>query len=213
LNKLHAKAVLFDLDGTLIESFHGILATFNHALAEMGAPEIAYADLRKYVGPPLEQSFAELVGTDRAKEGAAVYRERYLEVCVELSSPMPGATDVLGEMRHRGHGVSLVTNKKGSVARFMVEGMGLAPYFDRVVGAGDGPRAKPDMLLHALEHHGVDPADALYVGDTPGDLIAARAGGIRAVALTTGFFGADDLARFEPEIILDDLRDLPDRIG
>lgn len=215
MTRLPAKAVLFDLDGTLVDSFDAIEESYLATLAEMGRPPIARRDLKRLVGPALIESWRTLVPPEAAEEGVRRYREHYARVFMARSRPYPGAREALAEMARGGRGLAVVTNKKGSFARDLVEGLGLGEHVRLTVGDGDGPPPKPapDMLFHALERLGVAPEDAIYVGDSPGDVDVALLAGMVAVGVTTGFYSEAELAARGPRAVVKDLADLAARLA
>lgn len=214
MTKLRARAVLCDLDGTLVDSFDAIHESYNVAFGALGYAPLPRADLKFVVGPPLLDTFAERTRPDLAERGVAIYRAHYVKVFIAKSRPYPDVVPTLEALRARGIRFAVGTNKKGDVSRALLAGLGLDAYFERIVGEGDGPANKPspEMIEHLVASLGVEGDDAIYVGDTPGDLRAARAAEVRAVAVTTGWYSADELRVEEPARIVDRFSALMDLV-
>jgi phosphoglycolate phosphatase len=180
--------VLFDLDGVLIDSHAAFTASVNHALGEYGLPVREPGELRRFIGPPLRGTFAEL-GVARADIDARVdaYRDHYGAHGAAVTTVFAGVPEMLGALRAR-HRLVIATSKAASLAETIVRELGLAPYFDALHGPADETAAEPktETVARAL------PAIAL-VGDTRYDMEAARANGLRAIGVTWGIGGEDDL--------------------
>jgi len=209
-------AVVFDLDGTLADSFAAIREALNAALREHGLPERDLPWVRTHVGRGAVELLRDAVGADR-DEGfrravgarfGAVYREIYLE----QTPPMPGAGEVLEVVAARTLGkVAVVSNKYEELCRGWLAHWGLAPHVAVVVGPDTYGVRKPDpaTVLPALERFGVRPGDALMIGDMEIDVSTANAAGIPAVAVHADSSSAERLLAAGAVAALDTLRELP----
>ena len=180
--------VLFDLDGVLIDSHAAFTASVNHALGEYGIPAREPGELRRFIGPPLRGTFAELgVARDDIDARIAAYREHYGAHGAGVTTVFAGVPEMLAATGAR-HRLVIATSKAASLAAAIVRELGLAPYFDALHGPADETAAEPkrETVARAL------PAIAL-VGDTRYDIEAARANGLRAVGVTWGIGAEDDL--------------------
>lgn len=181
------RAVLCDLDGTLVDSRDGILRAFRHALAAEGLPAVPDDVVLATVGAPLPDAFARLTGRPELTERLrAHYRACYEGVCVSGSSLAPGVAETLPRLAERA-GLAVVTTKGRHFPRKILDGHGVAHHFRVWVGADDVKNLKPhpEPVLLACDRLGVPPREAAMVGDTPYDVLAGRAAG----AFTVGVLG------------------------
>jgi phosphoglycolate phosphatase len=204
------KAVLFDFDGTLADSYPAITASVNHVRAAHGLPPLPEAEVRPHVGRGLDVLLRDLVpGADPARS-VALYRAHHPSVMRAGTRLMPGAREALSALKGAGCRLAVCSNKNVSFTRELLDYLGLAPAVDVVLGPEDVPRRKPapDMLLAALARLGVAPTEALYVGDMPIDVATARAAGVPVWVVPTGSADRAALEAAAPDRVLDDLRDL-----
>jgi len=191
--------VLLDLDGTLADPGGGITAAMAHALGAMGAPTPDEEALRRWVGPPLSHAFAALLPDptpDAVSRAVALYRARFERVGLAAARAYPGITDLLGAMTERGWTLWVVTFKSRQHAVSVTERLGIAPHLAGVTGASpEGPSDKPALIASILAREGVDPADAVVVGDRRHDVEGARANGAAALGVTWGFGSKSELER------------------
>ncbi len=180
------KAVLFDLDGTLIDSLPGISALFRKVLDDLGRPDVSDEEVRALIGIPLADCFARYLPAERVEEAVLGYRAIYERTMHDISPPFPESARLLDGLHARGIRTGVVSNKRAQAVRELLERKGWP--LDVIVGEGEGiaPKPAPDMLLHALERIDVRPEEALYVGDSELDALAAAAAGMPFIALTTG---------------------------
>jgi pyrophosphatase PpaX len=205
-------AVLFDLDGTLVDTVPFILACARHAFE--GYPGYSDAGFMEGIGTPLR---SQMVALARAPEDAewlvARYRAYWIEHHDRLTHAFPGAVEAVAALAGRGHPLAVVTAKTLEGAHRTLRHTGLAPYFGEgtVVGADSCARCKPDPepVRLALARLGADAGAAVLIGDSVHDLAAARAAGVRTVAATWGVSPAEVLERASPDHSLGDVRELP----
>lgn len=185
--------VLFDLDGTLTDSAPGIVASFRHALAAVGA-EAPAGDLASLlVGPPMHLSLARLGLAGRADEAVAAYRTDYTARGWAMNTVYEGVRELLNDLRAAGVRLAVATSKAEPTARRILEHFGIAGHFEVIAGASlDGARsAKTDVLAHALRQLQPLPDRILMVGDRSHDVEGAAAHGIPTVVVGWGY-GASD---------------------
>ena len=205
-------AIIFDLDGTLLDSAAGITAAFHSATDHVGAPRALDARIRSMIGRPLDDMFATLV--PGAEPGAllAAYREHYFTHGGALTSPFAGALDLLEMLRADGWALAVATSKTTEGARRICTAVGLTEVLDHVQGTdGFAHKPAPDVIEHALVGlgmHDVHRAGCWMVGDTTADLHAGRAAGLRTAAITHGTDAFDVLSACTPDLIARDLADL-----
>jgi phosphoglycolate phosphatase/AHBA synthesis associated protein len=189
---LGARAVLFDLDGVLIDSYHVWFAVLNAVATDFGYPAVDAEAFRAGWGQGIQADALRFFPRHTVAELERLYDERFerhLEQLV-VAEEVPA---VFAALRRRGTGTAVITNTPGPLAHTLVARAGATP--DVVVGGTDVPRAKPapDMVLHACARLGVRPAEAWVVGDSPFDRDAALAAGARFAGL--GIEGELTLAR------------------
>ena len=202
--------VLFDLDGTVVDSGAIILASMRHATREVLDEEFSDHDLMKAVGGPgLEAQMAALA-PDRVEELVSVYRAHNIPLHDELEACI-GMEDVLVALHEHGTRIGVVTAKQRATADLALRRLRCGNLFEMVVGGDETERHKPDPepLLLAARRMGADPAETAYVGDSPFDVRAAKAAGMFAVAVTWGrIHDRPKLEAEQPDAIVDTAEEL-----
>ncbi len=202
--------VLFDLDGTVIDSGSIILASMRHATRTVLAREVEDEVLMAAVGGSGLAEQMRLLDEDRVDELVACYREHNEPLHSELAE-CAGMTEVLDTLKREGRRLGIVTAKRRVTVDLAFSHLPLEHFFDVVVGSDDTDRHKPDPkpLLHALDRLGARPDQAAYVGDSPFDIRAAKAAGVQAVAVTWGgIHHRERLEAEEPDAIVSDTEEL-----
>jgi pyrophosphatase PpaX len=205
------RTVLFDLDGTLIDSVRLILDSYHHTLAAHGLPPRSDEDWLRGVGTPLTSQFAEWQD-DRGTVEALIttYRKYNLEHHDRMVTVYPGVVDVVQALKAAGIATGLVTSKNRSGA---VRGLSLAKLeslMDVLVCADEvtNPKPHPEPVENAVRLLGADPKTTVYVGDSIHDMLSGRAAGVRTAAALWGPFGRSHLEGASPDYWLDTPHDL-----
>lgn len=217
------RAVLFDLDGTLVNTGPDIAAAINRMLADMGRPTYAVERILDWVGegaPRLVQR--ALVGgmtgrppDDEMQRGLELFYEHYAAGICVLSEPYPHARRVLEKLNASGIRIGCVTNKPEGLTRSLLEALALAPLFHIIVG-GDTlafRKPHPEPILYACRQLDLGAGEAVYVGDSMTDCRAAEAAGMPMVAVTYGYNRGADLTQASCAAMIDSLDALPDVLG
>ena len=206
------KAVLFDFDMTLVDSSYVITECMNRLAEAKGLRRITREELLSVIGLELEDSWKVLWGRVEP-DWLDFYRGNFRELELGGFKEFPGTRRLPEALRRTGIHTGIVSNRR--FARMAAERAGLAGLFDVIVGLEDVERGKPapDSLLFAIERLGIVPADAVYVGDTDLDMIAARAAGIRAVGVSTGNLDESALREAGGDAACADLLEVPAAIG
>jgi len=202
--------VLFDLDGTVVDSSAIILASMRHATREVLGREYGDDELMRAVGGPGLEAQMAAFAPDRVEELVRVYRAHNEPLHDELEA-CDGMLDVLERLHEEGRRLGIVTAKRRSTVELAFDRVPLAHLFETVVGGDETERHKPDPqpLLLAAERLQADPAEAAYVGDSPFDMRAAKAAGMHAVGVTWGrIHDRTKLEAEEPDAIVDDAEEL-----
>lgn len=191
-------AFLLDLDGTLVDSEPGILASFKAALLALGHRPDGLA-IAGAIGPPLEESMATLLarfGDDRVAEGVLAYREHYGAAGFRATTVYPGVAALLDRLAAMDMRLYLATAKRQVFADRILEHLGLAAHFVGVHGSEPGGALdqKSALIAHVLRHHGLRAEHCMMVGDRRHDVLGGRANGLATVGVLWGYGDRDELA-------------------
>jgi pyrophosphatase PpaX len=204
--------VLFDLDGTLIDSGGMILASVKHAARTVLGREVPDAQILAAVGGPGLVEQMRALDESRVDDLVRTYREHNEPLHANLRA-CAGAEDVLARLHAEGRRLGIVSAKLATTIQLAFDVLPIARYFDVVVGSDATARRKPDPdpILHALERLGARPEEAAYVGDSPYDVRAAKAAGVHAIAVTWGgIHSRERLEHERPDAIVDSCEELLD---
>ncbi|SEP05958.1 phosphoglycolate phosphatase [Luteibacter sp. UNC138MFCol5.1] len=189
--------VLFDLDGTLIDSALGIFAGVRHSLAAVGAEAPDDAALRSWIGPPLRVSYRDILGDDseRIEAAVAAYSERFRDVGWSEHTVYDGIADMIASLVDGGHRLAVVTSKTRSHAEPIIAHLPFGKAFERVYAPGPetAHSEKATMIATALADFGASPEDTLMIGDRLYDIEGAVANGVRGVGVLWGFGDREEL--------------------
>lgn len=203
--------MLFDLDGTLLDSIALVLASVHHTLRIHGVPPPDDAEILEGLGTPLEAVFARWADApDTLRAMADTYVAHNLAVHDEMVRPYPGVCELVHALRADGARLGLVTSKRRASAIRGLGAIGLDAAFEVLVCAGEAPRAKPhpEPVHHALRELGVDGARAVFVGDSTHDMESGRAAGVHTVAVLWGPFARAQLEPTRPSAFAHDADEL-----
>ncbi len=199
-------AVLFDLDGTLLDSIELILASYHHTIAHHGLAPQTDEVILEGLGTPLEAQLSRWTDDPSAVPAMiATYRAHNLALHDEMVRPYPGVCEVVHSLRARGTRLAVVTSKRRDGTRRGLAALGLEASFDTLVCADDVRNAKPhpEPVELALERLGsVAPDRAVFVGDSTHDMRAGRAAGVRTAAVLWGPFTREALAPTAPDHVV-----------
>ncbi|MCU0662564.1 MAG: HAD-IA family hydrolase [Myxococcota bacterium] len=196
--------VVFDLDGTLVDSRVDIAASINHGLMSVGHEPKPVEQIQPFIGQPLVQIFETLLGPSqkRAQDAATAYRSHYFDHCADHSRLYPGIEELLDALCHVPLGIA--TTKMTFMAVEVARRLGIDRRFAVVQGC-DGIPHKPDpAVVHlTLQALGQGPSGGWMVGDTHLDIEAGRAAGLATCAVTWGFGAREELRRSRPNLMVD----------
>jgi len=211
--------LVFDLDGTLIDSAPDMHRAVLRMLAEHALPPLSLAEVTAMVG----DGSAKLLARAFAKAGRPIDRElpallpRFMEIyeacAADLTRPFPGVPETLARLAAAGHRMAVCTNKPDGPTRTVLDALSLLPFFEAVVGGDLAPARKPDPrhLLAVLDALGAAPSDAVMVGDGTNDLLTAAAAGVPAIFARYGY-GLREPVAVAPAATIDRFDALPDAL-
>ena len=205
-----AKAIFFDLDGTLTDSGEGIINCAAFTLEHFGLPVPSREEMRVFVGPPLRDTFVKFgVAPDQADNAVEVYRSRYIPIGKFENHPYPGIEDLLIRLKSEGHRLFVATSKPETTSVEILDKFGLSHYFEVIAGATmDGSRdEKAQVIAYLLGIVGkLD--DTVMVGDTAFDVIGAAAHGIPTIGVSWGYGLVSDMANAGAKAIAHSMEEL-----
>ena len=208
-----SKAVIFDLDGTLLNTLGDLTAAINHGLTAHGLPTRTQPEVRSYVGDGVRELVVRACPADVDEEVRAgvmaAYLPYYAAHNMDLTCPYEGVLSLLSELKECGYRIAVVSNKHNAGTQALC-GKFFADYLDLAVGA-DGSRPlkpAPDGVLYAIRQLQVAPKDVWYVGDSVQDVRTAHNAGVKCAAVTWGFQDADRLAAENPTVMVDSVAQL-----
>lgn len=199
--------VLFDLDGTLVDSSKTISASIDYALERAGSGAAGRVPVEEVIGLPLLDIFCDSYGMSRqlAESAIAHYREHYDSLQQAGSVIYEDVDEVLSTLKAGGLSLYVATVKPTRIAEKVLSDLHLAHHFDGVAGASMGPerRDKSSIIAHALQKFGLDPLHSLMIGDRDQDIMGARDNGMAAIAVTYGFGAEAELRSAQPRQLVD----------
>lgn len=208
---LRYRAVLFDLDGTLVDSYAALADAVNFARAEHGLRDLTEQQIRQFVGDGLEKMLQRAFAPrDVPANAVQSFEQRYDEICCSASRVLEDVHETLEHLDTLGLVMAVCTNKPTPFSQKILEHLRLAPFFRAIVGPDIAGARKPDAqhVLHALDATHCAKELALFVGDMPVDVRAARNCGIDVAVVTTGSSSVDELRAARPDHMLDRFSDL-----
>jgi phosphoglycolate phosphatase len=215
---LQLKAVLFDLDGTLIDSKSDIAASANITRQHYGFDPLPEDVIGTFVGLGIMNLLERAIENNdpiRLKEAHHVFKGHYRDHCVDATRPYPGAFELLDFLKKRKIGMGIVSNKPQEFTDLIMEKLNLAPYFAVIFGpeATVNKKPHPEPLLVALEKLGAKSSEAVMIGDSTVDIEAARAAQMPVGVLTHGYGTRDILVAADPDWMADSLGEFIEILG
>lgn len=203
------KALLFDFDGTLLNTNDLILETFMHVLNEKFPGQYNREECLRFIGPSLKETFdAETPG--ETEEMIAKYQEFNMKYHDELVKSYDGVVETLEELHAMGVRMAIVTTKRRFSLLRGMKLMGIEHLFETIVSYDDVQNVKPDPepVLMALQRLGIEKEDAIMIGDNHHDILAGQNAGVKTAGVAWSIKGVDYLRSFNPDYILEHMQDL-----
>ena len=205
------KAVIFDVDGTLLDTSEGILTAVREAVEHMGREPLADDEWKKFIGPPVEWSFEELIGLkgDDNKEACRYFRDRYSNHHLFLAKPYEGIFDLLEYLKKNGYKIAVATYKKQDYTDKLMHHFGIDKYADVIYGSDyENKLLKSDIIKLCLDEVSPDDySEALMVGDTKHDARGAEVIGASFAGVSFGFgfgpIGGEDINEYKHDVYVD----------
>ena len=211
--------VLFDLDGTLVDSSPDLAYAADCMLVRLGMPRHGEARIRNWIGNGIERLVKRaLTGAMHAepdvelfKKAMPIFLEIYEQNACVLSRCYDGVTDSLNYLRENDYRIGCVTNKQARFTNILLQSLGIYDDFDIIICGDTLAKKKPDplQLLHAAEYFNVSPECSLMVGDSINDVEAARAAGFQILCVSYGYNQGRDIREANPDAVVDTLCELP----
>lgn len=204
--------LLFDLDGTLVDSSRTIGVCIDHALQQVGVSTRGEGSVTELIGQPLLEIFCNHFNLthEQADSAIAHYRAHY-DLQIQVGSRVyDGVAEVLADLRARGFRLFIATVKPTSVAEKVLNDLGLRKHFEAVAGASMGyeRRDKASIIAHALSQFKLDPAQTVMIGDRDQDILGARANGLPCIAVKWGFGSEPELLTARPDYMVGHSREI-----
>lgn len=207
------KSIIFDLDGTLLDSSMGILEAVQITLKELNMPMLPPEILKTFIGPPIQNSLEKHFGLTSAKamEIANKFRANYKEYSLLQATLYPGILELCAKLKAQGHKLAVATYKSHDNAMKILEHFGFMEYCDYALGSDkEGKYSKADIIRLCIEQLGSDLDECVMIGDSKADADGARKVGIDFIALTYGFgFKPNEaLTEINPIAVCNDVQEL-----
>ena len=212
---MRPRMILIDLDGTLVDSVPDLAFCVDAMMARLGRPPHGEAAVRNWVGNGVERLVRRaLIGQLSGEPEAAdfdraypIFLVLYRDNTSQRSRLYPGIREGLDWLKGNRYRLGCVTNKAAQFTEPLLRDLGVRDDFEIVISGDTLPRNKPDPLplLHAAAHFGVEPAEALMIGDSVSDVKAARAAGFRIYCMSYGYNHGQDIRDFHPDAVMDSL--------
>ncbi|MCH6560666.1 HAD-IA family hydrolase [candidate division KSB1 bacterium] len=207
----HVDLIIFDLDGTLVDSRRDLANSVNYALKDLDLPPLEMEVVMSYVGDGLKKLINRSLSKNQLQkidEVIAIFRSHYREHLLDFSTFYPNVENILCHFQAKK--MAVVSNKPYEFTRLILERLNADNFFEIILGGDSLPEMKPDPgpILHILSQLSVSPDKAAIVGDGTTDIEAGKATGIKSIAVTTGLRSRDFLETLKPYTIIDNLQEM-----
>ncbi len=216
------KLVLFDLDGTLIDTAPDLAHSMDLVMRELHLPTQGLKIVRRFIGHGVRRLVEDIVSTELEGKPAkatldkalGAFNEHYREQLVQKSSLYPGVPECLQTLRSRGVKLACVTNKPKAFTEPLLQHFLIDGHFDLVLSGDSLQKKKPDPfpLVHACQRLAVEVADSIMVGDSSNDILAARNAGMRCMYMSYGYSDTETVRALGPDAVLDSFAEVMDHL-
>lgn len=210
---MKVKAVLFDMDGTLIDSMKQILKSVNISFKYIGLPEVSAETLGEIAGRPLTEilkMFNANIDVNSLKRCEEIFQKTYQEMSAVETHPFPKVEETLKRLHSKGISLAVVSTTLEKFIHQELERFGFEKYFDAIIGRDSVQNYKPspEGILKALSQLGVKPDECVYVGDSPLDIKAGRTAKVKTIAVATGLSKRETLEKEKPDFIINEISEI-----
>jgi pyrophosphatase PpaX len=214
MNNNNIDTVLFDLDGTLIDTNELIVTSYLHTLEQYFPGQFKREDVLPFMGPPLKEVFEDLNPT-KVDEMIRTYRKYNISKHDQFVTEFEGVSETIKALSDNGFKLAIVTTKLADVAKMGLKLTGLDEYFEVIIALDDVEKAKPDPepIFKALDRLSSNPESAMMVGDNHHDVLAGKNAGTKTVGVAWTLKGEEHLASFKPDYMLAKMTDLLPILG
>lgn len=201
------KNIIFDVDGTLLDSKRDIAGAQLWVLRQLGVDEYSAEDLYPHIGKTLQETFAQLLPQElhsRIPEAAVMYRDYYRPRAFDTTTLFPGVKETIEILHLRKISLATATTKSSETTRKVLQHFGIAQYFSQIQGTDEGIPYKPDpyMIQKVLKEQGWKKEEVLMVGDTDKDIFCGKNAGVAVCGVTFGTFNTDQMHALHPDFIV-----------
>ncbi|GGA49677.1 pyrophosphatase PpaX [Paenibacillus physcomitrellae] len=209
------ETILFDLDGTIVNTNELIIKCFQHVMEKQGQPGYGREKIIPFMGQTLEQQLEAFTGMTDVELLVKDYRAYQAIHHDALIQEFPHVDEVMAKLHEQGYTLGVVTTKVKASTDRVLEMFGMKKYLSTIVTLEDVefPKPDPQPVLTAVERLGANPATTLMVGDSPADIQSALAAGVKAAGVAWSLKGKEKLLEYGPHYMLDDMRDLYQLVG
>ena len=202
--------IIFDLDGTLIDSFQAINDAFDAVFLRFDGRVLSDSESNSYVGIPLVDLLSEMFGEENQAEAIEIFRNKYKEVCFEKTTLIKGAKELLTDLKDKGKSLNIATNKTGDISRDLLKSLNIDNLFDYVYGVFDGMKGKPspEMINKIIENTGFEKPDVIFIGDSPIDIMTAKNAGVTMLSVASGNHTYGELRSFNPDFLYEHIANI-----
>jgi len=215
------KAIFFDLDGTLIDSVPDLALAVNEMLERLGRERFDESVIRYWVGNGAQTLVKrallgkrdvddDTVETALFQKALGIFLQAYRSHLCDATRPYPHVPETIEKLRQKGYRLAIITNKPEPFIAPILEGLGLKHYFEAWLGGDSLPQKKPDPmpLLHMCETFNIAVDDAVMVGDSKNDILAANACSMASIGVTYGYNYGEEISIHQPTVVIDDFKAL-----
>ncbi len=204
---MNIKAIIFDLDGTLIDAYRAIIESFNFTMDKMGFPRQKPEVIKRAVGLGDESLLSPFIGKARARKAIEIYRRHHKKSLVEKSRLIKSVRSLLVYLRKSGYKLAVASNRPSKFSKILIKHLKIDKFFDEVLCGDELEKGKPHplILFETLKRLSVSKKQALYVGDMVVDVKTGNSAGVKTIAVLTGSSSRAEIKYSKPYKILKDV--------